>query len=123
AAFAYIAMDDYKDKQRILISQAAAAIAVQFQPYLEVRLAETKPGTASLFDEKDRPEIVERIRRILENYRLETAKVYLVDPLKKVLVEGQYSGSFNFNNMQNTPYVVGRYSKAVDNSKDGTTVE
>ncbi len=117
AAFAFRAMDDYKDKQRILIRQAAASIATHLRPELETHLKDLKAGASLTFDDNERLVIEQRIRAILDNYKLETAKVYLVDPRSKVLLKRQDTGFFDFN-QQNPSNYLGRYDRVVNNAKN-----
>jgi methyl-accepting chemotaxis protein len=131
AGFAYWSAEDFMDKQRIMIRQAAAAIsdyakllviknhevAVAEKTAMEKAAREKAPKEKAeeeraveaqqsfkwALTDNDMELLRKQIADTLRNYKLETASVYVVDPLNNLIMKRMSSGIFNLQKGEALP--------------------
>jgi methyl-accepting chemotaxis protein len=119
AVFAFLSNDDYKEKQKILIRESAAMIGDHIAPLLAPHFRGDHTATQTTFtlDEKTRDAIEAAIRAIMEQFKLETAQVYLLDPQNRVLVKRLETGNFDVSVANNKNFLMGPVTRVPVNAK------
>jgi len=97
AYFAYQSNDDFKDKQRLIVRQAAEVIS-----YKVANIVDTHPQNPEAVavwnptaDQKT--EIRQVITRLLPNFQLPTSQIMIVDPSDKILIKRGENGIWEQN--------------------------
>jgi methyl-accepting chemotaxis protein len=100
AVFAFLSNDDYKDSKKILIRQAAWAIAEHLGPLLPAS-AKGEVGDPEVvlnLEQKERDALDRAIKIILlDQFRLDTAQVYFLDPSDRIVLRVKETGELEFN--------------------------
>jgi len=98
ALYAYQANDDFKDKQTLIVQQAAASISEQVVNEIEVAKKQDEKviegAIAGKLPETVRKEIESLIEQVLEPFKLDSAQVYVINPKNHILVWRKNSDGF-----------------------------
>jgi methyl-accepting chemotaxis protein len=118
AWFAYQANNDFQGKQTLLIKEAAALISERIAPVLGKDQESIDKASAGDLPLAVRNELQPKINKILENFALDAAQVYLVNPEnKKVLASRKPPyGVFEYN--LSTAPLPPRYWKMAESASD-----
>jgi methyl-accepting chemotaxis protein len=107
ALFAYMANDEFKAKQNLLMRQAAAAISYQIAGVLEKKPEALKAALEGTLNESERKLIWTLIDEVLTQFSIDSAQVYFINPDNKALVRRRINEGFDSNLMNYT--IPGRY--------------
>ena len=105
AAFAYMSAQDFKDRQTQMISAAAADISDHVKMLVlknnelerkgEKMPAENSQPLKWVLTDADRDDLQTRISYALREHSLSSATVYLVDPMKSLVLQRSNTGAFS----------------------------
>jgi methyl-accepting chemotaxis protein len=88
AWFAYRAQDDFKEKQKLIIQQAAEAISRRSAPWFNKFIRDPKIGASGKLGEEQRNPLRAIISDVIDNQnKIGQATIYLVDPDNKIILE------------------------------------
>ncbi len=122
AAFAYMSAQDYMSKQTLMISAAAASISDHARMLVlknndQDRKSEKAAADGSLairweLPEADRDDLQMRIADSLREHGLETAIVYVLDPMNNVILQRNNAGSYQAGGKLTTD----KYTRVADHA-------
>jgi methyl-accepting chemotaxis protein len=125
AWFAYQTQDDFKDKQKLIVRQAAEAIALRAGVVLSQnrKLNGEDPAGGRLTDDEKTP-FKNIITSVVGQFRLDdleraaTAHVFIVDPDDKVIVARAEMGSYTNPNNNVAPDLPNKYLRAAKDARE-----
>ncbi|MFI5458321.1 MAG: methyl-accepting chemotaxis protein [Isosphaerales bacterium] len=103
AFYAYQANDDFKDKQKLIVQQAAASISEQIVNVMQEKKSKAiDEATAGKLPDEEKKRIWDLIEEVLGPIKIDSAQVYLVNPDNHILVWRRSSEGFesNLDNVQ-----------------------
>jgi len=97
AYFAYQSNDDFKDKQRLIVRQAAEAISSKIATKIDEN--QRDPAAVAVWnpDANQKIDIRQVIGRVLLNFQLPDAQIMIVDPNDKILIKRGENGMWEQN--------------------------
>ncbi|MGO9463919.1 MAG: methyl-accepting chemotaxis protein [Isosphaeraceae bacterium] len=97
AYFAYQSNDDFKEKQRLIVRQAAEVISYKIANIVDTR--QQNPEAAAVWNPTAEQKIAFRqeIGLVLRNFQLPNAQIRVVDPTDKILIKRGENGMWEQN--------------------------
>jgi methyl-accepting chemotaxis protein len=96
AAFAWLSNDDYRDKQKILLRQAAQYANALLIPYLTNKFENPSFDKANWIPQGDERNIIHHVLRVtVEGFNLKSSRIMLISPSKKILARMNETGGYD----------------------------
>src|SRR5579883_562481 len=124
AYFAYQSYDDYKEKQSLIIGQAAVNVSDRIAPILQQHLDQSKTHkgvTAVKLNSEEKSDLKSIVAKAISDFNLKSAQLFIVDPDNRILFKRRDNGTFEI--LDNAVELDVRYNDQVKNATGVATRE